>query len=427
VNILITGATGFIGSYLLRTLHSQGHKVIAGVHNIKIFNEKNPFVEAMSCDFNVETTPEQWLEKLHDIDVVINAVGIIKETSKQQFKTLHQEAPIALFKACEIIGVTKVINISALGADENANSQFHRSKKIADDFLMTLKLNWTIIYPSIVYGSNAKSMGLFKIMAALPVTPLMSKGEQKIQPIHIDDFCRAINQLVTLITINRVKINFIGPAPITMKNVFIELKQWLGIRKNYFIHLPYSMVLLISKFMPNSTITPETIAMLKHNNIADIEPFIRHFGFTPSSFNESLHQYPAMQQDRWQAKLSLMQPLLKFSIALLWVFTGITSLFIYPRDLSYQLLSLLGITIEYAPLVLASAAIMDIILGLATLLSFRLKLIGLIQISVILCYTILISIFLPEQWLHPFAPIVKNIPIIVATIMMLILHDRQWR
>jgi len=430
VIILITGANGFIGNHLVYSLKNDGHQVIACTHNTNNYKINDPLVKVIKCDFRLNITPDSWLEKLQHVDVVINTVGIIKETPTQKFKILHQDAPIALFKACELIGIKKIITISALGADASAFSQFHISKKIADDYLKTLNLNWVIIMPSIVYGSGAKSLTLFKTMAALPITPLIENGNQVVQPIHINDFCIAVNLLVKSDQPNRVKIAFIGSEPITMKNIFILLKLWLGIDSCRFIQVPYSIMLIFSKIgklLPQNPVSTESLKMLMQGNTADVTPFINYFGFKPLNLSESLNIVPVQQADRWHIKLLILQPLLKVSIAFVWIFTGITTIFIYPIESSYNLLEQIGIKDQLAPITLFTAATMDFILGLTLLVNYRIKIIGLLQIATILCYTVLISLFLPEQWLHPFGAISKNIPLIIAIAILIVLHDKNWR
>ncbi len=432
MNILITGASGFIGNHLMLALTQQGHYVIAGYRHKINFITASAQIKCIECDYNHYTTPEKWFSLLerYDVDAVINTVGIITETVSNDFKTMHQDTPIALFTACEIMGVNKIIQISALGADESAFSQFHLSKKNADTFLMGLNINWTIVMPSIVYGTGAKSMELFKTMAALPITPLIEDGSQTIQPIHIDDFCNAVKQLISSEQIQRLKINFVGPESITMKQLFTELKQWLKISSNNYIKLPYSLILLLSRIkalMPIGSISADTIKMLRQGNNADVTPFIHYFNFTPASVSAVLNKNPAHQSDRWHAKLSNLHYLLSFSIAFVWIWTAITTVFIYPIASSLKLLAQLGISGEAAIALLYSAALMDFLLGIAILFTYRITLIGLIQISVIVSYSLLISVFIPEHWTHPFGAISKNLPLIVATLIMMVLHDSKQR
>jgi len=426
MRILITGASGFVGSHLVSSLIDQGHEVIACVRNCKNYNRRHQSIEVIECDYSQDTSIDNWLPRLTDIDVVINAVGIINETRQQTFDALHNKTPVALFDACNHANIKKIIQISALGADETAASQFHLSKRAADDYLMTLNLDWVIVMPSIVYGRGANSMSFFTALAALPVTPIIDTGNQEIQPIHINDFTAAINQLITTSAPTRTKISFVGPTPLTMHEVFIMLKKWLGIRKTRFMKVPFNIAVnttWFNKLLPDSPITKESILMLNDGNTANPDPFITTFGFKPRSLFDSLETTPAQQADKWHAKLLLLRPLLILSIAFIWIYTGIISVFIYPIESSYTLLARMGIIDLLAPIALYGAAILDFTLGIATLKRYRLKSLGMIQIAVIISYSLLITLFIPEQWIHPFGPISKNIPLIVAILIMIALED----
>jgi len=427
MRILITGANGFIGQHLVSALMEQGHQISACVRDSTTYTQDYPFIDVIHCDFNRDTHVDDWLPRLRNIDVVINAVGIIKETKQQNFNRLHRDTPIALFKACEQMGISKVIQVSALGADETAFSHYHLSKKSADDYLMTLDLNWIIVMPSIVYGTGAKSMSLFTTMAALPVTPIIDTGNQAIQPIHINDVCLAINQLIRDAAATKIKIPLVGPTSITIKELYTQLKQWLGLKKYRFISVPFNIAMLMAwftQFIPKNLVTPESIKMLNKGNTHDVSPFIHTLGFTPISITESLNKNPAQQADLWHAKLMWLRPLLKLSIAFVWLYTGFVSLFIYPVEASFNLLEQVGITSPWNQFILYSAGILDFIIGLTILVNYHVKTIGKFQIALIVGYTILISLFLVEQWAHPFGPVSKNIPLLVAILIMISLEDK---
>lgn len=427
MNILITGASGFIGSHVTEALINAGHDVTVCVRNTKSAQQRWPNAHTITTDFCKDHDISEWLPRLDGIDVVVNAVGIIRETRSQTFAALHTAAPCALFKACEKAGVKSVIQISALGADETAFSQYHLSKRAADECLMTLNLHWSILMPSIVYGPGAKSMAFFRALASLPWTPIVDKGDQPVQPIHINDLTQAVLQIINQKNREQLRIELVGPKAITIKDIYSHLRHWLGLGKARFISLPYQLTLVAGRvggFLGNTLMTKESMQMLRKGNVADVTPFVKQFGFQPISFEQALANTPAQQADRWHAGLYFLKPLLRFSIAFLWIFTGIVSAFVFPIEQSYAMLAKVGITGFWAPLMLYGAAATDVALGVATLMAYRLRLVVLIQIAVIMLYSIIITFSQPEQWLHPFGPVSKNIPLIVATLTMLVLEKK---
>lgn len=109
----------------------------------------------LNIDFSRQTEPEQWREDLQGVEAVVNCVGIIGEDRRNRFDDLHRRAPIALFQACEQAGVGKVVQISALGADETAFSRYHLGKKAADDWLAASALDRDVIsYAVLPYPSQ---------------------------------------------------------------------------------------------------------------------------------------------------------------------------------------------------------------------------------------------------------------------------------
>ncbi len=430
MHILITGASGFIGSHLTWALLQQGHQLTAAVRDPAPFCRLHPGANAVAIDFTQAIQPSDWLPALEGVDAVINTVGIIRESGNQTFDALHELAPIALFKACEKAGVRQVIQISALGADSRAESQYHLSKRAADDFLANSTLAWTVLRPSIVYGPGARSMALFKALAALPLTPLVNRGEQQIQPIHVADLTAAVLHCLTPGGPGQLRIDLVGPQPVSFQRLMQQLRQWLGLGPLRTLAIPYGLTLAMAKlggFLGSAPVTPETVQMLQRGNTGSVDEFVGHFGFMPRSLSAALLAEPARQPEQWHAGLFFLRPLLRFTVALMWIIAGIVSAFVYPQAESYALLAAVGLTGWSAPVALYGAAALDLLLGLATLSNRWLRPALYAQLLVMLLYSLIISCFLPLWWTHPFGPVVKNLPIAVAIMVLLVLQRRpKW-
>jgi uncharacterized protein YbjT (DUF2867 family) len=379
-------------------------------------------------DFTRDLSVADWLPRLQGVDLVINAVGIIREQGAQRFDALHRDAPIALFRACAEAGVGRVIQISALGADESALSRYHLSKKAADDALAGLDLDWTILMPSIVYGPGAKSMAFFAALAALPLTPLVDKGDQPVQPIHISDLTRAVSLIVNDGIAKRERVELVGPHPIFMRALFTKLRLWLGYGTPRFVSIAYSDTLRLARlagFLGGTPVNDETVAMLQRGNTGDVSRFVETFGFLPKSLDQVLMDQPAREAERWHAGLYFVRPLLTLSIAFVWLFTGFISAFAVPIDTSYGMLARAGIGGIWAPVMLYGACTVDLLLGLAVIRRARPHLTGLAQLLLILVYTLIISLSQPEQWLHPFGPVSKNAPMMAAILVWIVMERRS--
>ena len=423
-SILITGATGFIGSHLTAALADAGHRIVWAVRNPEAAKLESRFTYVFA-DFTRDFDAKIWEERLAGIDVVINAVGIIKEQGQQTFTALHDRAPRALFRACAATGV-KVIQISALGADEGAQSQYHLSKKAADDALLSSWNKSVVVQPSLVYGPGGASARLFNSLASLPVIPLPGPGNQQIQPIHIDDLTDAIVTLVETDQYLGCRVPLVGPEPLTLQCYLRELRLLMGLGEATFLHIPSLFIdatAQVGQWLGWGLMDVETWGMLQRGNMADAKSTRELLGQEPRSVRAFLSSWEASQLKRL-ALLDWLQPVLRASLAAVWLVAGVVSMGIYPVSDSYALLTRVGITGSLAPIALYGAAALDFAFGLGTLFLRDRKLLWISQAALICIYTVTITLFLPEFWLHPFGPLIKNLPILAVIWLLYELEKR---
>ena len=269
MNILLTGANGFIGQHLSTALQSAGH-------HVKAVTRSNGF------NLKRMTTKEAWLPYLKDIDTVINCVGIIVETGNQTFTTLHYQAPVALFHGCAEANNMKVIQISALGADEQAFTPYQLSKKAADDVLRSLPLKWFVLRPSLVYGRGGKSMEMFQRLASLPVLPLVDGGNQLIQPVHISDLTDTVLSCLTS-SKSKLTLDIVGAHSILLKEWLQLMRTAKGKPPALVISIPLKISLAIAKFGKHMIplMHPDNLRMLNKGSYADVKPLTEFIGRMP--------------------------------------------------------------------------------------------------------------------------------------------------
>jgi hypothetical protein len=109
----------------------------------------------------------------------------------------------------------------------------------------------------------------------------------------------------------------------------------------------------------------------------------------------------------------------KYSLAFLWIFTGLTSIYFSP-EVGYEILASASITGLMADLSVYAGGTLDILIGLWLLTSIGIRLCCIIQVVVIVLYTVLLTFIDMSFWLHPFGPITKNIPIVVLIFLIMI-------
>lgn len=423
--ILVLGAAGFIGRHLIPALRHDGHRIVAGLRagGVRPFEleQLGQEIRYLEIDFQQAVNPQQWLAALHGVDVVINTVGIFEETASQCFDLLHAQAPAALFKACEETGVELLIHLSALGADAAASSAYHLSKKAGDDALRELDSPGFILQPSLIYGAEGLSSQWFSWLASLPFVMLPAGGRQMLQPIHVDDVVALIARLVRQVPPGVVTLPVVGAKALSLRAYLQSLRQQMGLGKLWVLSLPMGMARWIAGLAqrwPQQMLTRESLAMLERGSTAEVKDMQALLGRIPKPVQQFISPQDGVFV-RQRALLGWGLSLLRFSLVIVWIGTGVVSLAVYPHAQSYELLGQLGLHGDVALVAFYGAACLDIALGFAIWICRKRQWVWRLQISVILIYTLCLSLALPEFWQHPFGPLLKNIPILALTYFLL--------
>lgn len=351
MRVLLTGATGFIGQALARALLEAGHELVCAVRDpSKLDLGPGPW-RAFRADFTDGIDAAWWMPHLEGIDAVVNAVGILREAPGQRFDVLHARAPIALFTASQTAGVRAVIQVSALGADDQAQSRYHLTKKQADDALRALPLAGAVVQPSVVYGDRGESAAMFNAMASAPMLAMPQGGRMPMQPVHVDDVVAGILALLQAPPPRVATMAFVGPERLTMAGFLRALRHGLGLAGGLpVLPLPTGLFMLgarIAARLPGSILDTETAGMLLRGNAAPVDDFRALLGRAPRAVDEFIpdDRAPAL---RAQAVLQVWQPVLRGTLALAWVGTGI-AMWRLTSGTSLIMFALAGLTLSAPP------------------------------------------------------------------------------
>lgn len=225
MNILLFGKSGFIGQAIFNTLNP--------FYNIKTISSKY-------LDFDGKINQNKLNGLFDDIDVVINAVGVMSDDIGYM-ENIHHHTPKELACFAKQYGIKTWINISAMGADSKHRVAFLGSKGRGDTAILNLaddNFKVVIIRPSLVFGKDGTSTELFLKIAKLPIWILPNGGHFMIQPVHIDDVALSILKIIDKQYTKSGVINF--------ANKPILLKDYLCILANNFYHKNPKIILSIS-------------------------------------------------------------------------------------------------------------------------------------------------------------------------------------
>ena len=173
----------------------------------------------------------------------------------------------------------------------------------------------------------------------------------------------------------------------------------------------------------HSMLDLDTWRMLQRGNTADPRATRELLGRDPRQPSEFTSHWGA-EELRVSGMMTWLQLVLRISLAVVWLVAGVVSMGVYPVEESYELLARVGITGGLAPVALYGAAALDSAFGLGTLFLQRRKFLWIAQTTLIVVYTVTITFYLPEFWLHPFGPLIKNLPILAAILVLYELEKR---
>lgn len=418
--ILLTGATGFIGSRLHRALRDAGHRVIAAGRGLR-------GRDTLDADFTRDTREMQWRPRLAGVDVIVNAAGVFLDRPRGTMRLIHSAGPKALFSAAAEAGVRRVIQISALGADSRATEYFE-TKDDADRHLMSLPIEWAVLRPSLVFGLGGRTATWLLRLATAPVLVLPRAFRSAVQPVHVDDLVAAVVALVSTAELPRAPVPAVGGRAATMQTLVGSLRRQLGYHAAPALLLPDWLMRLVGKLPPLSRegyLGKPALRMLRAGHTAEagtLGILLRRWPRHPDAFVPR----GIAPEVGAQATLDWMLPLLRLAIAALWIWSAVVSLWLYPVADSQALLARVGIPEMLRSATLWASALLDFAIGLSILLWPRQPLVWSAQIAVVLGYTLIISIWMPEYWLHPFGPVSKNLPLLAAMYLLRRLSMRRW-
>jgi uncharacterized protein YbjT (DUF2867 family) len=413
--VFVAGASGFIGSALARGLAASGARVIAAMHS------RAP-AGGVRIDYTRDHTAAVWRPRLAGADVVVNAVGIFRERGAASFDAVHARAPCALFTAAAEAGVTRVVQISALGADDS-DTPFLASKRRADEFLAALPVSAAIVQPSLVFGPGGASARLFTALASAPLAPLPPTGTARVQPIHLDDLVAALVALIAVERWRTGRIALVGPQAMSLRDCIGALRRGLGLPDAPAVTVPGPVVRL-GAAVGATLLTREALALLTRDNTAPVDDTAALLGGPPRAPDDFIAP-PERAAVLARARMDWLLPAARVSVAVLWIVSGVVSLGAFPVAESLSWLARAGLTGLAGKLALAGAALTDVALGIATLAAPS-RALWWAQIALMLAYTAVITLALPAFWAHPFGPVLKNVPLLALLGILLAFEERRW-
>ena len=284
--VLVAGGTGYLGSRLVPRLVATGRSV-------RVLTREGARVPAGAEGVRGDLAdPGSLGAALADVDTVFHLVGIIREEGRQTFRAVHVDGTRALVDAARAAGVRRFLYVSAIGARPDAPTEYWRTKAEAESIVMSSALEWIVLRPSIVFAPDREIFKVLQQLTAFPIVPVLGPGTARLAPIRADDLADveafALDRPAAW---NRVH-EAAGPEAMEFNELVRRVARARG-RRVALVHVPLALakplVAALSKTVGRlSPITPDQLAMLSEDSVADPAALRREFGVEPRSIQPLL-------------------------------------------------------------------------------------------------------------------------------------------
>ena len=288
--ILVTGASGYVGSHIVKKLVAAGKPVRAMVHNPDRAKTEGR-LQGLDIDWvqGDVTRPETLEKALEGVTAVIHTVAIAIEKGGRKYEVINYEGTVNMVDAAKKMGVRRFLNMSQMGAKADLPYRFLASKGKAQDYVAASGLDWTAVRPSVIWGPEDEFANTFARLVPLSpvIYPIIGDDNAKFQSIWVDDVAEIFLKILDDDSTIGQEYEVGGPEIMTLQE--IERRTLKAINKKR-IMIPFPMpilkvvVTLMETLLPAPPVTRSLLELLAvPNTTANNEVY--RFVESPRPFN----------------------------------------------------------------------------------------------------------------------------------------------
>ena len=236
--ILLTGATGVVGSALLRRLTAAGRPVRCLVRDPKKLGPERVRVQIALGNL---AEPGSFRNAMRGVKTVVHLGAAIRDQPEASIEELNGVATMRLVRAAEQAGVERFVFFSAMGTALHSRSRFFRAKALAEQAVTGSSLATTVFAPSIVYTPGDPWLGLLERFSHLPVMPVSGSGGALYQPIWAEDVADCAMASLSGGGDGRRRFELAGPEILSYDGIVEVALRAFG-RRRALLHVPTPVV-----------------------------------------------------------------------------------------------------------------------------------------------------------------------------------------
>ncbi len=237
--LLLTGATGSIGSRLLPLLLERGEDVRCLVREPRRLGGHRVDVQIALGDLGEMSDPYLVRQALRGVDTVIHLAATIRDQPPHRIEELNGLATVRLLRAAERSGVGRFVFFSALNAAAAQRTRFFRAKWLAEQAVDSSPLETTVFAPSIVYDHSDPWVTLLRRFSFLPALPVSGDGQARFQPIWAEDAARCVIAALDRDGCDRYEL--VGPETLSYDEMSDLVSRVAG-RPRPLVHVPLPII-----------------------------------------------------------------------------------------------------------------------------------------------------------------------------------------
>lgn len=283
--IAIAGGSGFIGRAIVRRLASIDSL------KLRVLSRKPEKARAQLWDTHAEfvetdiSKPDSLRAALDGAAAVIDAIQFdgypVENPSRGlTFERIDLGGVLALIAAAKASGVGQFIYISGAAADETSEHPGFRAKGKAERAIRESGLDYTILRPSLVYGPEDAVVNNFvKLLKFAPVFAVPGTGQQKVQPLLVDDLAACVALAISGPGKNGI-YEAGGPDLMTFDEMMRTIMEASG-RQRPIVHIPEGLMRAIGAIaekLPKPMLSRDAVTFVTADNACDIAPLVAEFG-----------------------------------------------------------------------------------------------------------------------------------------------------
>jgi uncharacterized protein YbjT (DUF2867 family) len=434
--ILVLGASGLIGRFVTDDLRARGFRVVGVARSLSPAQK----MSALDIELPILALDTAALARLlgeHDVDVVVNCLGVLQDGPGSDTNAVHRHFVARLLQAIADSGrAIRLVHISIPGTAEADRTAFAITKRDAERLIAASAIPHAILRPGFVIAPSAYGgSAMLRALAAFPLDLPDKEMATPFQPVAVEDIAATIAWLAARdiddASVKAVSWDLMQAEPVTMAGVIEQFRLAFGTVAWPRVAMPSFMLGLSAKigdlanylgWMPPMRST--AIAELRRGVTGDPSAWIAATGIAPKTLADAIGRHPATIQDKWFARLFLVKALIFASLVAFWIVSGFIALFVSYRAAA-GILSAHNFPPALIDPITIGTSLMDMSIGM--LIAFRrTAAIGLVAgIMASLGYMFGAAILTPDLWIEPLGALVKTGPAIVLMLVALLMLDNR--